>query len=82
MPENQASGRTRNWPKLTPYQRELLVDFVRSKYGDLHIGNRALRTIWRLSAEGMVEGGTANWYSITQRGRDYVRFGMRKKRAK
>lgn len=71
---------TRTWPRLTPAQKELMIQFDKSRYGDLHICTRGLRTAWCLKDHGMIVQGSNNWYSITQRGRDFVRFGMRKKK--
>lgn len=76
----ERAERTRTWPKFTPVQRALLVRFDRSKYGDLYISGMTLRSLWTLLAEGMVSGNGTMWYSITQRGRDYVRFGLPKPR--
>jgi hypothetical protein len=61
------------WPKMTPYQRNLLRKFADSKYGDLHGGSKDTLSLWRLKHEGMIESGIMGWWSITQRGRDYVR---------
>lgn len=61
-----------NWPKMTPYQRNTLRKFADSTHGDLHCSGEML-TLWRLRAEGMIEGGSNNWWSITPRGRDYIR---------
>lgn len=68
------------WPRLTRYQKDLIVRFDRSHYGDLHGSLRDQRSLWRLVHEGMIERGLMGWYHITQRGRDFVRFCMRARR--
>jgi hypothetical protein len=54
------------------------MDFRDSRYGELYIGfGRLSLTAQRLVHEGFIERGFADWYSVTQRGKDYLRFGMR-----
>ena len=66
---------------MTPYQKQNLADFERTKYGEMHCNGRILLTIWSLVEKGMLENRTAGWFRITQRGKDYLRFGTRKRRA-
>lgn len=70
------------WPRLTKYQRDMLLRFDRAKYNDMHRGTRDYRTFARLFHEGMIDGGPAGWYSLTQRGKDYVRFVLRESQPK
>lgn len=68
------------WPRFTKKQRELLVRLESSPHGSLRYPLNC--TSLRLTYEGMAKGETiiSSWYTITQRGRDYVRFGMRARR--
>lgn len=69
----------RMWPKLTKVQRVFLMRLESSTNGSLRCPvNRAYL---RLVYEGMVTGQTiiSNFAIITQRGRDYVRFGIRRR---
>lgn len=67
------------WPKLTKVQRGLLMRLEANGNGSLRYP--ANRTYLRLVYEGMVTGQTiiSNFAIITQRGRDYVRFGIRRR---
>lgn len=66
------------WPRLTAKQRELVRKFDKSQYGDLHCDGRLRVTVYALIYKGIVEGGSSGWYHLSQRGKDYVRFGMRR----
>jgi hypothetical protein len=73
----------RTWPRLTKFQRDLIRDFDKSKDGTKSVFlPRSGNALERLVSEGMIKfitgGGYGEFYSITQRGRDYVRFGLRK----
>lgn len=70
----------RTWPRFTAYQIDLITRMARDRYGDFHEVPRARAAFFKLRHEGMVEQGWGGWWSITQRGRDYVRFGLPKKR--
>jgi hypothetical protein len=67
---------------MTRVQRETLIRMEKSQYGDLHFGGRTLLTAWALVSQGYISGGFNGWYSITQRGRNYIRFQMRRRDAK
>ena len=68
------------WPCTTAVQRALLLRFYRSKYGELHGGSTEMRSLWALAYKGLIKLTVCGWYRITQQGRDYVRFGIRKPR--
>lgn len=70
------------WPRLTNVQNELMLRLDSSPHGYLIYPFN--RTYLRLRHEGMVEGTTifSSFCTITQRGRDYVRFGLRRVNAK
>lgn len=70
----------RSWERVTPCQLEMLEACAKDEYGQLHAGFRWMRSIWSLTAKGYVKNLGQGWYEITQRGRDYLRFGKRRKR--
>lgn len=75
-----SSPAVKTWPRLTPVQKSMLADFGKSEYGDLHLsGLRLFNTAIILVCHGMLRQGSVGWFSITQRGRDYLRFGTRRK---
>lgn len=73
-------GQGRNWPKFTKAQRSFLLDLERSKHGALQYGGRCRQTVYALLHHGVVKSfGPFNGVELTQRGKDYLRFGMRRK---
>lgn len=72
-----------NWPRLTKVQRRIMLEMERNvPYQGLRMNGRYLRTAWALVAHGMVQGSSIAWYELTQRGKDYLRFGMRRERGR
>jgi hypothetical protein len=68
----------RNWPKLTPKQRLMMRDFDKARNGGMWVHFSKLSiTVQRLEHEGFVERSAGDYFILTQRGRDYLRFGMR-----
>lgn len=67
----------RHWPQLTQVQRKLMRELDAAPHGTIRYPIN--RTYLRLVFEGFVYGETiiSSFCTITQRGRDYVRFGMR-----
>lgn len=64
-------------PRLTLRQRETLLEMETAKWGCLKLSGRLLVTAWALQAKGLIVGGAGNIYELTQRGKDYLRFGPR-----
>jgi len=78
MANGQVTPKRWPWNRLTKVQRETLIRFGKSRHGDLHFDGRSLRTAWALKDKDYISGGPGNWYSITQRGRDYLQFRLRR----
>jgi DNA-binding PadR family transcriptional regulator len=69
---------SRNWPKLTPKQRLMMRDFDKARHNSMWVHFSKLSiTVQRLEHEGFVERSAGDYYTLTDRGRDYLRFGMR-----
>jgi hypothetical protein len=65
------------WPRLTKKQREVMLNIER--LDTIYVsGARLHRTVLILYCHGFVQGFGAAWYSLTQRGHDYMRFGMKR----
>jgi hypothetical protein len=62
-------------------QRRMMLDFRDARDETLYITYSKLGlTAQCLQYHGMIERHSSNWWTLTQRGRDYLRFGMRKRR--
>lgn len=67
------------WPRFTKVQEDLMLRLDSSPHG--YLIHQFNRTYLRLNYEGMVEGETilSSFVTITRRGRDYVRFGLKRR---
>ena len=68
------------WPRVTPPQRRFMEKLERTRYKDIHVGSRDWQTALALAYRGFVVGSNGWWYSLTQRGEYWLRFGRRKLR--
>jgi hypothetical protein len=69
----------RNWPKLTRMQRRMMLDFRDARYLTLYIAfSRLGLTAQCLQHHGLIERHSGDWWTLTTRGQDYLRFGMRR----
>ena len=67
------------WPRFTKAQRAFLLELDRATYNALRYGGRQRQTVYALVHHGMVKTfGAFNGVELTNRGRDYLRFGMRR----
>ena len=69
----------RDWPKLSLPQFCLLDAIDRSLHGRVPVEGHPLQTARSLVRFGLLSSGMC-WYSITQRGRDYIRFGTKRRK--
>jgi hypothetical protein len=73
-----AKLRVSAWPRLTVRQREYMRRIDKNN-GEIYstTGNR--RTIHSLAYKRLLETFGGSWYHLTQSGKDYIRFDMRRK---
>jgi hypothetical protein len=64
------------WPKLTPKQRLMMRDFDKARNNGMWVQFSVWSiTVRRLEHEGFVERHACDYFTLTQRGKDYLRFG-------
>lgn len=74
------------WPRLTKFQHVIMMDFDRSKDGTKSLfAPRSGNALEKLTREGLIKFitgcGYGEFYVLTQRGRDYLRFGRRRNKS-
>ena len=71
-----------DWPRTTAVQREFIRRIESSRHKALRFGPRERQTVYALFHKGFVKTfGPFDGVELTQRGRDYFRFGMSRKKA-